>query len=58
MQHVLSQLISKRAELKAEMNYLLKKANKLDKIIENVVPCLSFLVIYKINISDMILKTG
>ena len=36
MQHVLSQLISKRAELKAEMNYLLKKANKLDKIIESI----------------------
>ncbi|RXJ69304.1 hypothetical protein CRV08_04660 [Halarcobacter ebronensis] len=36
MQHVLSQLISKRAELKSEMNYLIRKANELDKIIESM----------------------
>jgi hypothetical protein len=36
MQHVLSQLISKRAELKSEMSYLIRKANELDKIIESM----------------------
>lgn len=36
MQHVLSQLISKRAELKAEMTYLIEKAKELDNIIESI----------------------
>lgn len=36
MQHVLSQLITKRTELKAEMTYLIQKINELEKIIDSL----------------------
>ncbi|MDN5127147.1 hypothetical protein PJV90_02245 [Aliarcobacter butzleri] len=36
MQHVLSQLISKRTELKAEMTYLIKKTKELSNIIKSI----------------------
>lgn len=36
MQHVLSQLITKRTELKSEMNHLIEKANDISNIIESL----------------------